>query len=94
MRRLMYERLATGVPCVVPKPGGAFYYFLEVLADRDPMDVTERLIREHRVAVIPGSAFGAGGCTLRVSFGALDPAAAAEGASRLARGLRDIAGGA
>ena len=92
MRRLMYERLSAGVPCLVPKPSGAFYYFLEVQADRDPLAVTERLIREHRVAVIPGSAFGARGCTLRVSFGALDPATAAEGAARLARGLRDIAG--
>jgi X-X-X-Leu-X-X-Gly heptad repeat protein len=43
------------------------------------------------VAVIPGSAFGASdGCRIRVSYGALDAATAAEGASRLVNGLKDL----
>ncbi len=37
------------------------------------LDLTERLIREHRVAVVPGSAFGGDECSIRVSYGALDP---------------------
>ena len=41
-----------------PRPTGAFYYFLQRAHALDPMTLTERLIREHRVAVIPGSAFG------------------------------------
>ncbi len=37
------------------------------------MDLVERLVRDFRVAVIPGTTFGlSGGCYLRVSYGALD----------------------
>ena len=55
---------------------------------RRAMALTERLIRDYRVAVIPGSAFGAvDGCYLRISYGALDEATAAEGIARLVRGL-------
>ena len=50
--------------------------------------VAERLIREHRVAVIPGSAFGfERGCHLRVAYGALQKETAQEGVGRLVRGL-------
>jgi aspartate/methionine/tyrosine aminotransferase len=53
------------------------------------MDVAERLIREHGVAVIPGNAFGlADGCHLRVAYAALPPAAISEGVDRLVRGLK------
>ena len=77
----------------LPPAGGAFYVFLRVHTTLDALRVTERLIREHRVAVIPGSAFGStAGCYLRVSYGALDEATAAEGLSRLARGLTALAG--
>lgn len=56
------------------------------------MTLAERLIREHLVAVIPGSAFGASqGCHIRVSYGALDAQTAQEGVSRLGRGLRALA---
>ncbi len=44
--------------CVVPPADGAFYCYIRVNADVDPMTIAERLIREHRVAVIPGTAFG------------------------------------
>ncbi len=57
------------------------------------LDFTERLIREHRVAVIPGSAFGdADGCSIRVSYGALDGKSVAEGVRRLVGGLKALAG--
>jgi aspartate/methionine/tyrosine aminotransferase len=57
-----------------------------------PLAVAERLIREHGVAVIPGNAFGLeSGCHLRVAYGALQPATAAEGIGRLVQGLRAIA---
>jgi aspartate/methionine/tyrosine aminotransferase len=52
-----------------------------------------RLIREHRVAVIPGTAFGLDeNCYRRVAFGALEPETAAEGTRRRVRGLRAITG--
>ena len=53
---------------------GAFYFFVRVFAPlSSPLDLTERLIREHRVAVVPGIAFGGDECSIRVSYGALDP---------------------
>jgi aspartate/methionine/tyrosine aminotransferase len=77
----------------VPDPRGAFYYFLRVHTKLDAMTLAERLIREHQVAVIPGSAFGAkDGCYVRVSFGALDEATVEAGVGRLVRGLTAIAG--
>jgi aspartate/methionine/tyrosine aminotransferase len=55
----------------------------------DPMTLAERLIREHKVAVIPGPAFGmTGGCYFRVAYGALQKDTVADGIGRLANGLR------
>jgi aspartate/methionine/tyrosine aminotransferase len=77
--------------CTVPPADGAFYAFIRVNADVDPMGVAERLIREHRVAVIPGTAFGmTDGCYFRVAYGALQKETVAEGIGRLAGGLRAI----
>lgn len=94
MRRLMLDALsAPGVPCDVARSLGAFYYFIRVLSALDPMVLVERLIREHRVAVIPGSAFGAtDGCYVRISYGALDEQTAAEGIARLVHGLKQLCG--
>jgi aspartate/methionine/tyrosine aminotransferase len=79
--------------CEAAPAEGAFYVFLRVKTGLDPITLTERLIREHRVAVLPGTTFGAGdGCTLRISYGALDRPSAAEGMARLASGLRALAG--
>jgi aspartate/methionine/tyrosine aminotransferase len=79
--------------CTVPTAEGAFYCFLRVNADTNPMRLAESLIRDHRVAVIPGNAFGiADGCYLRVAYGALEKQAVAEGIGRLVRGLRAILG--
>lgn len=93
-RRRMHAALsAPGVPCDVNHPRGAFYFFLRVHGGLDPMTLSERLIREHRVAVMPGTAFGAAdGCTVRVSYGALDADTVAEGLERLVTGLRTLAG--
>ena len=77
----------------VPAADGAFYCLLKVNADIDPMRTAERLIREHKVAVIPGPAFGmTDGCYFRVAYGALQKATVAEGLGRLVDGLRTILG--
>jgi aspartate/methionine/tyrosine aminotransferase len=93
IRTMMVEALSQpGVPCDVPPALGAFYYFLRVHSSMDALTLTERLIREHRVAVIPGSAFGAtDGCHIRVSYGALDAATAEEGIIRLVNGVKELA---
>ncbi len=90
VRRELDVLVAEGI-CEVPPAQGAFYFLLRVRSERSPLELAERLIREHRVAVIPGSAFGLEhGCHLRVAYGALSPATAAEGIGRLVRGLRAI----
>lgn len=92
-RQIMLDRLAQTDTCTVPAAEGAFYLLLNVRTTLEPMELVERLVREHRVAVIPGSTFGiADRCLLRVSYGPLIPETAAEGADRLVRGLEAIVG--
>ena len=89
MRDLAHDTLAPVAD--VPRADGAFYYLLKARTHLGAMAAAERLIREHRVAVIPGSAFGvAEGCALRVSFGALEEETAREGLARLAKGLKAL----
>jgi len=92
IRDIVFAELRSLEPlCTVPTVDGAFYCFLRVNADADPMTVTERLIREHRVAVVPGSAFGSvDGCYFRVAYGALEKDTVAQGIGRLVTGLRRI----
>jgi aspartate/methionine/tyrosine aminotransferase len=76
-----------------PGSEGAIYVLLRVRSALAPMTLVERLIANHRVAVLPGTAFGLNeGCTLRVSFGSLAPATVAEGIGRLKEGLSALAG--
>jgi aspartate/methionine/tyrosine aminotransferase len=83
---------ASGMPCVSPLSDGAFYFFVRVNSALSPLELTERLIREHRVAVIPGSAFGdTAPCSIRVSYGALGADAVTEGVGRLVEGLQALA---
>lgn len=93
IRDIVVERLSALAPLAeVPTADGAFYVMLRVRSGLDPMTIVERLIREHRVAVMPGPAFGlTDGCSFRVSYGALQRATVAEGIGRLVEGLRAIA---
>ncbi len=75
----------------VPNTQGAFYFLLRVHTTRPALELAERLIREHGVAVIPGNAFGLhDSCTLRVAYGALEKETATTGIGRLIRGLRTL----
>lgn len=74
-----------------PPAEGAFYVFLDIDARQDPLTLAERLIREHGVAVIPGSAFGlTKSCHLRIAYGALEPNTARAGVQRLTAGLKAL----
>jgi aspartate/methionine/tyrosine aminotransferase len=101
IRDIVVGELSALAPlAVVPAADGAFYCLLTISDDVwrtmkvhheavTPMKLTERLIREHKVAVIPGSAFGmSDGCSFRVAYGALQKATMAEGIGRLVKGLR------
>ena len=92
-RRLIFDALGKAdVPCDVPPADGAFYYLVRVHSTLGSMTLTERLIREHRVAAIPGSAFAdPSPCSIRISYGALDADSIAEGLGRLVSGLRALA---
>jgi aspartate/methionine/tyrosine aminotransferase len=92
VRDLVTKELRSLEPlCSVPPVDGAFYCFVRVNAGVESMLLAERLIREHGVAVIPGSAFGATeGCYFRVAYGALQKETVAEGIGRLVNGLRTI----
>jgi aspartate/methionine/tyrosine aminotransferase len=74
--------------CRVSRGEGAFYLLVQVDTELAPLQLVERLVREHGVGVLPGTTFGLDqGCTLRVAYGALDRDTVAEGIGRLGRGL-------
>lgn len=80
-----------GDRCHISRPRGAFYLFLDLQTTRDDMALVETLIREFKVAVLPGSAFGvSGGCSLRLSYGALDAQSVIQGVGRLRDGLTKL----
>ncbi|MGV8041889.1 MAG: aminotransferase class I/II-fold pyridoxal phosphate-dependent enzyme [Thermoanaerobaculaceae bacterium] len=93
-RRELLSALAPLAPrCRVGPADGAFYLFLRLDTRLSDLEVVERLVRDHGVAVVPGSAFGvADACTLRVSYGALEQGQAGEAVTRLVTGLRAVLG--
>jgi aspartate/methionine/tyrosine aminotransferase len=72
-------------------PEGAFYALLNVSTPLSSDGAMERLIREHRVALVSGSSFGLRGCCLRLSYGMLDEAQLQEALDRLTQGLLAMA---
>jgi aspartate/methionine/tyrosine aminotransferase len=92
MRLTIFDALSDpDIPCELAPVEGAFYYLLRVASRLDSMTLVEQLIRRHGVAAIPGSAFAdPSPCSIRVSYGALEPAMVAEGIHRLASGLRGL----
>ena len=69
---------------------GAFYLLIRLQTDLTSMHVVERLIREHRVAAIPGIAFGLDECHIRIAYGALKAETASTGMDRLVDGLHTL----
>lgn len=91
VRHLCLERLQElGRLCNVPRSNGAFYLLARIDSDLPPMTLVEQLIRRHKVAVIPGTAFGLEACYLRIAYGALQVETVAEGMDRLISGLLEI----
>jgi aspartate/methionine/tyrosine aminotransferase len=90
VRAAVRAALAPLAPQVeVPDTRGAFYCLLRLAGRHDSAALAMRLIREHRVAVIPGSAFGVEDpCLLRVSYGAIAREDVVEAIGRLVEGLR------
>ena len=76
-----------------PRTQGAFYILMRLPPVDDVMAFNRAMIEKHKVATIPGFAFGladpAAGNYQRLSFGALQPATAAEGVQRFLAAVRD-----
>ena len=88
---VLSELKKAGSICRVPETQGAFYFLVQIDTRLTPMKLTERLIEEHRVAVIPGDTFGLEkGCFLRLGYGALDCETAREAMRRFVSGLKEI----
>jgi len=92
IRKELLEKLSClGDFCQYPSGSGALYLFLKLDTGLSDMKVTEFLIKNHQVAVIPGNTFGMSDqCYIRVSYGALDKKSAAKGIQRLISGLTAI----
>jgi aspartate/methionine/tyrosine aminotransferase len=91
-REAVIQKLADLQPlCSAPQAEGAFYFLLRLKTDRDPLEIVTRLVVDHRVAVIPGTAFGMEhGCYLRLAYGALQKETIALGIDRFVSGLQQI----
>jgi aspartate/methionine/tyrosine aminotransferase len=70
-RELMGEELGRIAGIRFEPPDGAFYYFVDVSAHGDSLEIGRRILEQQRVVTIPGEAFGGGGAGfLRLSFAA------------------------
>ena len=88
---VLAELAAVADCCQVARTRGAFYFLIRIDTELTAVEMVERLIREFRVGVLPGNAFGIEqGCTLRLAYGALDPATVCDGVGRLVRGIRAL----
>ncbi len=90
-RRAMAERLAQIAGLRYALPDGAFYFFVDVSAYGDSLEVARRILDRRGVITIPGEAFGPRGAGwLRLSY-ACDLATIDEGMRRIAAELDAIA---
>lgn len=72
-RELMAEALARIPQLRFALPDGGFYFFVDVSAYGDALEIGRRLLERRRVITIPGTAFGPGGAGhLRLSFAAAE----------------------
>jgi aspartate/methionine/tyrosine aminotransferase len=77
--------------CTTPHTTGAFYFLVKLNTALTGMQLVERLIKEHKIAVIPGETFGMNdGCYIRIAYGALDKKTSETGIQRLIDGLTEI----
>ena len=73
--------------CKPFQASGAFYIFLQIESLLNSMQLTKELICQYKVAVLPGTAFGVEGCSIRLSYGALSLPEIKNGIKRLVNGI-------
>ena len=93
VRRMILDALSNLSDLIeVPEARGAFYFLIRPRTEIPSMQIVEKLIRQYRIALIPGNAFGIESAALRISYGSLTRETGTEGLSRLAEGLRACCG--
>ena len=91
-RAIMVEGLSRLRGVTVFEPEGAFYLMAKVETEETSLDLAFRLLREAKVGVAPGTAFGPEGeGFVRICF-AVSPGLAREAVARLGRVLGERAG--
>ena len=86
-RAILIDGLSRLPGVTIAPPDGAFYLMARVAGDEPSLDLAFRLLREAKVGVAPGTAFGPEGEGLiRICF-AISPALAREAVARLSRVL-------
>ncbi|HXZ51607.1 MAG TPA: pyridoxal phosphate-dependent aminotransferase [Burkholderiales bacterium] len=84
---LLASLLAEVPRVAAPRPAGAMYAFMRVAGMRDSLGFCKRLVREHRLGLAPGAAFGPEGeGYVRWCFAASEERLA-EGVARLKKAL-------
>jgi aspartate/methionine/tyrosine aminotransferase len=77
--------------CAIAPADGAFYFLLKINTQLNDLKLTQQLIEQDLVAVIPGSTFGLkDGCYLRLAYGSLELSTAKTGIERLIKGLTKV----
>ena len=94
VRAAVYDALAQlGDLAQFPRTTGAFYVLMRLPGVDDPLAFNRAMIEKHRVATIPGFAFGLTDTRAanyqRLSYGALDAATVAEGVQRYVAAVKD-----
>lgn len=94
VRHQVYQALNTlGDLVQFPQTEGAFYVLLKLPGISDPMAFNQQMTEKHKVATLPGFAFGLTDTPhanyQRLSYGALDPASVAEGVHRFVAAVND-----
>ncbi len=91
VRLLVKDALQGNRHIQLAQTDGAFFYLVKVNTTMSAMELATRLIKEHKVALVPGDAFGlSDGCYLRLSYGALEANSVDEGVGRFVKGIERI----
>ena len=94
VRRTVHESLASlGDLIEFPRTEGAFYVLMKLPGVDDALAFNRAMVERHKVATIPGFAFGLTDTKTanyqRLSYGALDAASVAEGVQRFVAAVKD-----
>ncbi len=94
VRTAVHESLASlGALASFPRTEGAFYVLMKLPGVEDALAFNRAMVERHRVATVPGFAFGLTDTRAanyqRLSYGALDAATVAEGVQRFVAAVRD-----